>query len=179
MWSFRTQPVERTWSEPPAPAKVARMDAPVATSRPLKAWITTEAVAALLDAYRRATAAEPCGVLVGRVTGDAVRIDEVIEVRNAHARPLEAFLIAEDDLLAVSKTVATAGKAIVGFWHGHAKGGAFPGFSDGAEFLDFAAGPNGAWARVLLVIGRGAGDHPVLRTYVASRDGLREVPLGT
>jgi proteasome lid subunit RPN8/RPN11 len=146
---------------------------------PTRAWISPAAVATLITSCREATDAEPCGVLVGSVEGGAVRIRDVLVLPNAHATPDRGFLITAEDLLQCARTVAAQGRAIIGFWHGHLRGGPYPGHQDASEFSAFAAGPNGAWAKALLVAGRGETGRPVLRVFVAAHDGLREVPLRT
>jgi proteasome lid subunit RPN8/RPN11 len=146
---------------------------------PIKAWIAPGAVSSLLASYNQATSAEPCGVLIGAVAGNAVRIRGVAVLPNAHVTPDRGFLITAEDLLQASKTVEESGAAIIGFWHGHLRGGPYPGRQDADEFTSFAAGPNGSWAQALLLAGRGETGRPVLRVFVTSRDGLREVPLRT
>jgi proteasome lid subunit RPN8/RPN11 len=155
------------------------MDAPAGPLSPVRAWIAPGAVATLLAAYRSAAGVEPCGVVAGRLDRDAARIASAIPLRNAHAMPDRAFLMTPEDLLGASRRAADGGGALLGFWHGHLQGGPYPGREDESEFLAFAAGPNAAWAKVLVVAGRGASGRPVLRAYARSRDVLREVPLRT
>ena len=80
----------------------------------------------------------------------------------------------------VSRLIAAArerGLTLLGFWHGHLEGPAHPGEAD-AEGLVTAEslGPN---ARVLVVMGRGAGRAPVVRAFVRGPEGTREIPLAT
>jgi proteasome lid subunit RPN8/RPN11 len=106
-----------------------------------------------------------------------VRIRAAEALRNAHPTPDRGFLIEPEEILAALRRAEETGAGLVGFWHGHLVGGPFPGERDESDFLAFAEGQNGAWARALVVVGRGAAGRPVLRAYVRSRTGLREVPL--
>jgi len=131
----------------------------------------------LLRAQSAAETAEPCGVLVGRMEGQAVRIGETPATPNAHPSPERAFRIAPQDILKVARAGRERGLTVLGFWHGHLKGPAHPGEAD-AEGLA-AAEALGPSARVLIVMGRGAGRAPVVRAYVRGEEGPREIPLAT
>ena len=68
-------------------------------SAPARAWIAPDAMQGLLRAQSEASSQEPCGVLLGRVEQQAVRIRETPVTRNAHPSPERAFRIAPQDIL--------------------------------------------------------------------------------
>ena len=146
-------------------------------SAPSRAWIAFEAMQGLLHAQSGAASAEPCGVLLGRVEGEAVRIGETPSTPNAHPSPDRAFRIAPQDILTVARAGRVRGLTVLGFWHGHLQGPAHPGEAD-AEGLT-AAEALGPHARVLVVMGRGGGRAPVVRAFVSGEFGPREIPLAT
>lgn len=144
---------------------------------PARAWITSEAMQSLLHAQQGAGDAEPCGVLLGRTEGSAVRIHETPGTPNVHPSPERAFRIAPQDILAVARGGRERGLTLLGFWHGHLQGAARPGEADTEGLV--AAESLGPSARVLVVMGRGAGRAPVVRAFVRADEGPREIPLAT
>ena len=133
-------------------------------SGPARAWIACDAMQALLRAQSEATSEEPCGVLLGRVEQQSVRIRETPGTRNTHPSPERAFRIAPQDILRVARAGRERGLTVLGFWHGHLSGPADAGEAD-ADGLA-AAEALGPSARVLVIMGRGAGRAPVVRAFV-------------
>ena len=146
-------------------------------SVPARAWIASDAMQALLRAQAEASSEEPCGVLLGRVEQLAVRIRETPVTRNAHPSPERAFRIPPQDILQVARAGRERGLTVLGFWHGHLSGPAHAGEAD-ADGLA-AAEALGPSARVLVIMGRGAGHAPVVRAFVRGPVGPREIPLAT
>lgn len=131
----------------------------------------------LLRAFAAAADEEPCGVLLGVVEDDNARIREVPEVPNVHPTPGQSFRIAPEDLMEIVCDGRERGLAVLGFWHGQLEGPPFPARADfeGLEAGE-ALGPD---ARLLVVLGQGAGRAPVARAFVCGRHGPREIRLGT
>jgi proteasome lid subunit RPN8/RPN11 len=143
---------------------------------PAAVWITPDAVGALLEAWRRPAGAEPCGLLLGGVDRAGIRVREVAALPNRHATPDRAFLLDPADQTEARRAAEARGLAVVGYWHGHLRGGPFPGWQD-REGAEAAARAGGIAASAMLIAGCGSGGHPVLRAFVPRGRRLIEVPL--
>ena len=142
----------------------------------LKAWIVSPTIRDLLAAYAGAEREEPCGVLLGRIEEGSARILKAPQVPNSHPRPDRAFRIAPQDILEVVRGAREEGLTVVGFWHGHLEGPATPGEAD-IEGLEAAEALSRS-ARLLVILGAGAGRAPVMRAWTRGPEGPREIPLG-
>src|SRR5210317_653088 len=102
-------------------------------SSPPRVWITPEAMGALLKAQGGAEREEPCGVLLGRVDGTAVRVLEAPQTANSHALLERAFRIAPQEILEVARRGRARNLTVVGFWHGHLEAPPTPGPSSSSD----------------------------------------------
>jgi proteasome lid subunit RPN8/RPN11 len=74
---------------------------------------------------------EICGVLLGTVGGDGVRVTRVVRVTNRETeRPAVRYQIAPEDLMAVQKQARAEGLDIVGYYHSHPDHPARPSETD-------------------------------------------------
>ncbi len=142
-----------------------------------KAWIRASTLRQLLTAYAGAGAKEPCGVLLGRIEDQAVRIVEAPQTPNTHSAPSRAFRVAPQDILRIARSGRAEGLTVVGFWHGHLASRPEPGEED-LEDLESAEelGPS---ARLMVIVGAGGGRAPVVRAYTRGQEGPKEIPLAT
>ena len=134
-----------------------------------------DALAAILQAWRRAGDVECCGLLVGCRHAAAVRIVEAIEAPNVHPQPDRAFAIAPEVQAAAARAARVRSLEVLGAWHGHLQGPPVPGRAD-AENVMVQARVAGV-PRWMVIIGRGAGTAPVVRCYVHADGVLRETGL--
>lgn len=66
---------------------------------------------------------EVCGALAGRREGDAIVVERVIRMRNAHANPVTEYLLEPSELMrAVLQAEDEWGMEVVGFYHSHPAG---------------------------------------------------------
>jgi proteasome lid subunit RPN8/RPN11 len=148
----------------PAPGGVEPAPAPV------RARIDPSAVAALLDAYSAATADEPCGLLFGERDGAFVSIREAPSLENVHPSPDRSFLLDPDEQQRAIRERRDRGLELVGTWHGHVRGGPFPGQQD-------LEGVLAAHAGIVVIVGRGTRGRAVMRAYVPTARDAKEIPL--
>jgi proteasome lid subunit RPN8/RPN11 len=161
-------------------ATTGEVVAPVPAPAPVtRAWIRPEAVRAILDAYVKSAATEPCGVLLGRERRGSVRVADVVVLPNVHPAPDRSFLMDPEGILRATKDARAADLEVVGTWHGHVRGGPWPGRADHEAALGPASAPPSLRPRVLVIVGRGTRGRPVLRAFSArASDGsLFEIPL--
>ncbi len=151
---------------------------------PSRVTVSSDVVRSLLQAHAAAGPAEPCAALVGRIEGASVAVSEAKPLENVHAAPHQAFTLDPGALLGVAREARDRGLQVVGAWHGHPRGPAWPSWADEEGLITAAVAPGGAqvpapatW--VLFVSGRGAGKATVLRAFVPRPGGgkPREVPL--
>ena len=149
------------------------MEPPVAPVA--RAWIEPEAVDSLLKAYGAAAATEPCGLLLGARQGAVVWIREAPALRNVHPSPDRAFLLDPDEQIRVATAARQRGREVIGAWHGHVRGGPFPGEQDvsGAAPVEDLPSRHA----VLVIVGRGTRGRAVMRAYALGRGGPDEIPL--
>ncbi len=70
---------------------------------------------------------EGCGVMIGRLEGDAVTIDAVTSGRNLVTdRSHDRYLLDPGDIVAAERNARERGLDIVGFWHTHPDHPAWP-----------------------------------------------------
>ena len=136
----------------------------------------------LLAWHREAQGVEPCALLVGRLVKGGLTIESCKRVENVSGRPDRTFLIPPVELLAAEKAAREQGRTVVGTWHGHPEGPAWPSVSDGMGLAAATMRP-GAAARpdwrphAFLVSGQGAGPALVVRAFVRRQGRPCEVPL--
>jgi len=172
---------------PPTPDASLPPTAPVpprprAPARFTHVVIEPEAVAALIASQTRATKAEPCGLLVGRRAGETAHIRLAVEIPNAHVTPDRGFLLATREALEAARAARDAGHAILGTFHGHLRGAPFPSAADIAGLAAASLGPGSAnvphaLAHVFVIVGRGQGPRPVMRSWTWREHRLREIPM--
>jgi proteasome lid subunit RPN8/RPN11 len=109
----------------------------------------------LADEIRRhgeaAYPAECCGVLVGRVEGEAKEVVRLAPAVNRRTDDPHRYLIAPDDLRRLDADVRAAGLDIVGYYHSHPDHPAAPSAFDAAH-----AWPWYSYVIVRIDQGRGA-----------------------
>jgi len=141
-----------------------------------KAWIRADALGGILSAFDEEEV-DPCGVLLGALDNQAVRIQRAPRTPNTHPQPDRAFRIAPQDLLAIVRKARQEGLTVVGFWHGHLVGP--PELGEADEEGLAAAEALGPSARLLIVAACGSGRARVVRAFTRGRYGPREIPLAT
>lgn len=149
---------------------------------PPRVFIAAPALDAVLRAHRAAVggAKEPCGLMLGRLAGSRVHVEEVRVLENVHPSPDRAFLLPAAGAVAAAREARERGLTVIGVWHGHLRGLARLSESDAAGL---ASAARGAAARsidspyVFLVSGHGAGTSVVVRAFVHLRTRPREVRL--
>lgn len=98
----------------------------------------------LLQAARAAHPFECCGILLGEVRADGIRIVQAVAARNVDPEPHRRFAIDPATLIGAHRAARDGGRAVVGYYHSHPKGSATPSVTDRAE----AAGDGKIWAIV-------------------------------
>lgn len=176
-------------SLPPISPDAAAVPAPPPPPRPrpvisrfTHVVIEPEAVSALLASQTEATKAEPCGLLVGRRAGETAHIRLAVAIPNAHMTPDRGFLLATREALEAARASRDAGHAILGTFHGHLRGAPFPSAADIAGLAAASLGPGSAnapnaLAHVFVIVGRGQGPRPVMRSWTWRANRLREIPM--
>ena len=142
-----------------------------------------EALAEILAAHVAAGEREACGALLGRVLPDRVVVEAFQAARNAHPAPTHAFLLHPEDALAAQRSAQGRGLCVVGTWHGHRRGAAFPSDADAAGLAAATLAPGAAGRpaevpHVFAISGCGSGRAPVLRAFLQDAGRFpREVTL--
>lgn len=75
------------------------------------------------------SSAEVCGVLIGRRT-PYIEVDHVVTGHNIHPQPERHFLLDAASLLRADTIANAHQQAIIGFYHSHPNGTAFPSAYD-------------------------------------------------
>jgi len=146
-----------------------------------RVWISPVALATLLGvgASERPAAGqeqeEPCGLLLGHRVPLGAEIVQAVAVRNSHPSPERGFQMEPEDLVVAGRAGRAKGLDIVGFWHGHLAGPAWPGELDG-EGMQLIRG-DGLPPQVHLVVGRGSTGRRVVRAFREGRSRPKNVPL--
>ena len=180
-------PISSDLAAVPAPVPPPSIPLPPPRPRPVGSRFThvviePEAVAALLASQTGATKAEPCGLLVGRRAGETAHIRLAVAIPNAHVTPDRGFLLATREALEAARASRDAGHAILGTFHGHLRGAPFPSAADIAGLAAASLGPGSgnapnALALVFVIVGRGLGPRPVMRSWTWRLNRLREIPM--
>jgi len=89
--------------------------------------IRFEALRAMLGCWHEGGGAEPCGLLIGSIVADTVRIEYVRSTENAHPTPDRAYAISVEAQTAARRAARAEALAVVGAWHGHPVGAPVPG----------------------------------------------------
>ncbi|MFA6122944.1 MAG: Mov34/MPN/PAD-1 family protein, partial [Sphingomonas sp.] len=90
--------------------------------------ISSTLLARLLNEAAKAPEQEVCGLLFGTTT----RLEAVRPCRNVAVEPARAFEIDPAALIAAHRAARDGGPAIVGYYHSHPSGSAFPSARDAA-----------------------------------------------
>ena len=144
-------------------------------------WISPAALATVLGAGAGEQPpagkeqAEPCGLLLGHRAPLGTEIVQAVTVRNSHPSPARGFEMEPEDLVIAGRAGRAKGLDIVGFWHAHLAGPAWPGELDG-EGMQLLRG-DGLPPQVHLVVGRGSTGRRVVRAFREGRSRLKNVPL--
>jgi len=109
---------------------------------------------------------ESCGVLLGRLAGEARTVAEALRCRNVDPAPERRYQLDPRELLAAVKRARRRGEEILGFYHSHPDGPARPSAADlfeaewpGCAYLvtAVAGGRAGATRAFVLLCEGGAG----------------------
>lgn len=141
----------------------------------IRVRVDSDVVQALLEQWRGAGGAEPCGVLFGRRDEQGVELCEVHALPNLHPRPASAFLLDPRDQVSARAVARSKGLEVVALWHGHLRGPPLPSRED-AEGMERAV-ELGAAPDVVVLVGTGRGDVPVLRAWRVRGHLARELHL--
>jgi desampylase len=128
---------------------------------------------ALLSAHGAAVDAEPCAVLIGRAEARGLRVLEARPTPNVHPAPARGFVVEPAALVAASRDARERGLSVVGAWHGHLRGPAWPSLADeaGLRVAGIVPGETKRQPFAFLVTGHGAGRATVLRGFVVRSSG--------
>ena len=118
---------------------------------------------------------ECCGLLLGRAGDDVVRVEEVVQARNANAqRRHDRYEIDPEDFLRADALSRQRGLDIVGVWHTHPDHPARPSETDresawpGWSYLILAVGAEGVQAMRSWRLDGGAFVEEALRPELAA-----------
>ena len=145
--------------------------------RMVQIWMSSPALKALLDAAVSKERVEPCGALLGYRVPLGAEVLEAVRLKNAHPSADRAFLIDPQSLLEAARTARAKGLDVVGFWHGHLEGPAWPGVLD-EEGMRLAQSDT-AGPYVHVVVGRGSTGKRVVRGFRLGRAHAKQVPIET
>ena len=140
-------------------------------------WMAPTALRVVLDAHANSQRTEPCGLLFGYRGEFGVEVLEAVPVKNAHPSPERAFLMAPEGMLVAGRAARERGLDVVGFWHGHLEGPAWPGFLD--EDGMRAATLDGLGANIHVIVGKGTTGRRIVRGFREGRNHPKEVPIVT
>lgn len=138
-------------------------------------WIAPGALHAVLEAAGPDRREEPCGLLLGYRVPLGAEVLEAVPVRNAHPSPQRAFYMEPEDLVQAGRAGRAKGLDIVGFWHGHLAGPAWPGTLD-EEGMRVVRG-DGLPPQVHIVVGRGSTGRRLVRAFREGRQRPKRVML--
>lgn len=144
------------------------------TAKVTHVWMAAPALQAVLDSVREGTTAEPCGLLLGYRRPLGAEVLEAVPVRNAHETPSRAFRMETEALLVAGRAGRARGLDIVGIWHGHLQGPAWPGDLDVERMREWQnLNPQSVW----VVIGRGTTGRSLVRAFRLGRTRPKKVRL--
>jgi proteasome lid subunit RPN8/RPN11 len=138
-------------------------------------WIAPAALEAVLAAARSGRREEPCGLLLGHRVPLGAEVVLAVPVANAHPSPERGFHMTPEALVAAGRSGRARGFDIVGYWHGHLEGPAWPGDTD-EEGMLLSRGDD-LPPQVHLVLGRGSTGRYVVRAFRDGRTRAKRVPL--
>ncbi|MFM8979237.1 MAG: M67 family metallopeptidase [Planctomycetia bacterium] len=137
-------------------------------------WMSASALAHVLAATGPNKTEEPCGLLLGYRVALGAEVLEAVSVRNAHQTPARAFRMETEDLLVAGRAGRAKGLDIVGIWHGHLQGPAWPGELDLEQMHDWQAlNPQSVW----IVVGKGSTGRQMVRAFRLGRTRPKKVRL--
>jgi proteasome lid subunit RPN8/RPN11 len=140
-------------------------------------WMSSSALKSVLDASASKERIEPCGALLGFRVPLGAEVLEAVRLKNAHPSPDRAFLLQPESILEAGRTARAKGLEVVGFWHGHLEGPAWPGMLD--EDGMRSAQADGVGTYVHVVVGRGSTGKRVVRGFRQGRAHAKQVPILT
>lgn len=108
----------------------------------------------------KAAPLEACGLLLGTRTAEGWRVERIVPTANVHAHPTRFFEIDPATLIAAHRAARSGGAQVLGCYHSHPSGRAWPSAADAAA----AAGDRSVWAII-------AGGE--IRFYRSDPDGFR------
>ena len=127
--------------------------------------------AELVRRWQEAGGREPCGVLLGHgEEGGVFDVHALVVLTNQHPQPDRGWQLAPEDVLAARHEARRAGRAVIGFWHGHLRGPAEPSKADYRERS--VVGPD-----LHLIVARGSEDVPTVRAWWATAEGFVPVSI--
>lgn len=138
-------------------------------------WIAPQAVAALLAAAKTSERAEPCGILLGYHVPRGAEVLEAVALPNAHPSPERGFHLQPETILRAARAGRERGLDLVGFWHVHLEGPAWPGMFDEEGMR--AAHAEGLGPYVHLVGGKGSTGKNVVRGFRLGRTRAKQIPI--
>lgn len=140
-------------------------------------WMSSSALKTVLDSVAAKERAEPCGALLGFRVPLGAEVVEAVRLKNAHPSAERAFLLEPDSILEAGRTARDKGLDLVGFWHGHLEGPAWPGMLDEEGMRSAQA--EGAGPYVHVVVGKGSTGKRVVRGFRQGRAQPKQVPIQT
>jgi proteasome lid subunit RPN8/RPN11 len=138
-------------------------------------WISQEALRVVLDAVGPDRREEPCGLLLGYRVPMGAEVIEAVPVRNAHPSPQRAFYMEPEALVQAGRAGRAKSLDIVGFWHGHLTGPAWPGALDEEGMRVVRV--DGLPPQVHVVAGRGTTGRRLVRAFREGRNRPKRVAL--
>jgi len=137
-------------------------------------WMSAAALQRLVASVAAGTPAEPCGLLLGYRVPLGAEVLEAAPVPNRHEQPNRAFRMETEDLLVEGRAARARGLDIVGIWHGHLAGPAWPGDLDLERMREWQGlNPHSVW----IVVGRGSTGKTLVRAFRLGRTRPKKVRL--
>ena len=130
-------------------------------------WMSPAALKVVLQGLATPERAEPCGALLGYRVPLGIEVVEAVRLKNVHPSPDRAFLLEPAAILETGRAAHAKALDVVGFWHGHREGPAWPGMLDEEGMR--GAQLDGLQPYVHVVAGRGTTGKPVVRGFRQGR----------
>jgi proteasome lid subunit RPN8/RPN11 len=138
-------------------------------------WMSPDALRTVLDGLAAPERAEPCGALLGYRVPLGIEVVEAVRLKNAHPSPDRGFLLEPAAILDTGRSARAKELDLVGFWHGHREGPAWPGMLDEEGMR--GAQIDGTQPYVHVVAGRGTTGKRVIRGFRQGRTHPKQVPI--